>query len=214
MKRHNLKSNLYEQTIALGALFQCCQQVHFLATQGNASSGAIETAINSLVELDPASFNDVYRGTSHLTIGLKSLRNVMQGKQNTIQKEMIRYAMGVLHLEKKLSNNPDMLAIIRSRLNQAKDQIKHFDNTSHASVIGNIAQLYQDTVSTHQFKIQVTGDKQFLTQSDVAEKIRVLLFGAIRAAFLWRQYGGRKYHLVTRKKSMATLIEKIIYETT
>jgi high frequency lysogenization protein len=53
-----------------------------------------------------------------------------------------------------------------------------------------------------QQRIQVKGNAIYLQQPNVAERIRCLLFSAIRSAVLWRQLGGRKYHLLFYRKAL------------
>jgi len=51
-------------------------------------------------------------------------------------------------------------------------------------------------LSTLQRRIQVKGNAIYLQQPGVAERIRCLLFAAVRSAYLWRQLGGKRYHLL------------------
>ena len=42
----------------------------------------------------------------------------------------------------------------------------------------------------------------FLQQEATAAKVRALLFAGIRSARLWRQLGGRRWHLLTKRGAM------------
>ena len=55
--------------------------------------------------------------------------------------------------------------------------------------------LYQDTVSTLPFRIQVQGKVEHLQDERIANRIRALLLAGIRFAVLWHQIGGRPWHL-------------------
>ncbi|MFC6673156.1 DUF489 family protein [Marinobacterium aestuariivivens] len=61
---------------------------------------------------------------------------------------------------------------------------------THSSIVANIASLYQETISTFSFRINVGGDPRHLQNAENAAKIRALLLAGIRAAMLWRQVGG------------------------
>ena len=72
----------------------------------------------------------------------------------------------------------------------------------HDNVLANIASLYQQTLSTLRQRIQVKGNAMYLQQPGVAERIRCMLFAAVRSAHLWRQLGGKRYHLVLYRKAL------------
>ena len=58
-----------------------------------------------------------------------------------------------------------------------------------------LATLYQDTISTLPFRIQVQGKVEHLQDERIANRIRALLLAGIRFAVLWHQIGGRPWHL-------------------
>jgi high frequency lysogenization protein len=78
-------------------------------------------------------------------------------------------------------------------------QADHF-HTTHESVIGNLADTYKQTLSTLSFRIKVAGNPQILQNNYNANKVRALLLAGIRAAILWRQVGGRRWHLLFNRK--------------
>ena len=80
----------------------------------------------------------------------------------------------------------------------------------HPTVIAAVAQLYQDTVSTFSFRIQVTGEPRHLQNSDNANKVRALLLAGIRAAILWRQVGGKRWQLLLFRSRVGKSARKIL----
>jgi high frequency lysogenization protein len=78
-------------------------------------------------------------------------------------------------------------------------QADHFHIT-HESVIGSLADTYKQTLSTLSFRIKVAGNPQILQNSHNANKVRALLLAGIRGAILWRQVGGRRWHLLFNRK--------------
>jgi high frequency lysogenization protein len=133
--------------------------------------------------------------------------------------------MSLLHLESRLNKTPKMLATIGQRLEQVGEQALFFQSQqaagsepqtelephyAHPSVIGNLANLYQETLSTFSFRIQVTGEPRNLKNSDNADKIRALLLAGIRAAILWRQVGGRRWHLLFFRSRVGKSASRIL----
>ena len=94
-----------------------------------------------------------------------------------------------------------MLETIATGIDNANRQAQHF-STVHDNVFANLASLYQQTISKLRPRIQVQGNAIYLQQSRVAERIRCLLFSAVRSAVLWRQLGGKRYHLVVYRKAL------------
>jgi high frequency lysogenization protein len=50
------------------------------------------------------------------------------------------------------------------------------------------------------FRIKVNGSAQHLENPQNADVIRAALMAGIRAGFLWRQLGGRRWKLVVQRK--------------
>ena len=116
--------------------------------------------------------------------------------------DLLRYMLSVMHLQKRLARRDDVLSVISQRLNQVETQVAHF-GTTHENVVSNIADIYTDTISKFQYRIQVTGEYHYLQQARVAGQIRVLLLAAIRAITLWRQIGGSRWHLLFYRNRVA-----------
>lgn len=104
-----------------------------------------------------------------------------------------------------------MLDEIGERLEKARHQLDHF-GPSHDNLIANLADIYTQTISTFQFRIQVLGEYQYLQQNRVANQVRVLLFAAIRSATLWRQLGGSRWQLLLQRKHIVEHNQKLLDE--
>ena len=104
-----------------------------------------------------------------------------------------------------------MLNIIGERLDKSLTQLEMFGPT-HENTLANLAEIYTDTISTFRFRIQVTGEHQHLQQPRVANQVRVLLLCAIRAAILWHQVGGRRWHLLIYRKNISAALSQLIKE--
>ena len=71
------------------------------------------------------------------------------------------------------------------------------------------AAAYQASISTLGKRIQVTGNPALLQQDETANNIRALLLGGIRFAWLWQQLGGRRWHLVLKRKQLLRAMEAL-----
>ena len=194
-----------EQAVALSGVFQACYLVQELAQKGSVTSEAMETCIKALLNQDPESVYQLYGSPDSLHAGTTALRQILEKERSPELQQILHYVLAILHLEQRLEKTPNMLEQIASGIEKANRQAEHFSPT-HENVYSNLAGLYQETLSTFSFRIQVQGNPDFLRQQSVADKIRCLLFSAVRSAFLWRQLGGKRHHLVLFNRRLASLL--------
>ncbi len=203
-----MSKNLRETTLALAGVVQAALLVEQVAKTGYVQTDAYKCSIDSLLDLNPSSTLAVYGGdVQNLRSGLEGLRDMLAGQHK--HQEALRYALGALHLQKKLAGRKDMLNVVASRINQANNQAEHFSST-HENVIANLANLYSETISTFRFRIQVMGDYNYLQQTRIANQIRALLLAAIRSAMLWRQLGGSRLQLLLKRKAILHCVEELL----
>ncbi len=214
-----------EQALGLAGLFQAAALVEQIATRGMVAQNSLETSVYSIMQLNPESSEDIFGGKEelgyNLHLGLQNLRDLVEKPRAEHNKDVIRYALSMMHLERKVSAEPEMIKTVGQRLSQVSEQARYFnpedqeatDNPSafcHPNVIANIASLYQDTISSFSFRIQVTGDPRHLQNSENAAKIRALLLAGIRSAMLWRQKGGKRWHLLFFKSRLRPSLKKLL----
>ncbi|OMH32832.1 lysogenization protein HflD [Motiliproteus sp. MSK22-1] len=236
-REHSRKTD--QQAIALAGVFQAAALVDQIAKRGLIPQNSFETSINSIFMTSPAVTEDVYGGVEEipfgLSMGLKSLLDLAE-KTKQQNKDITRYALSMLHLENRLRKHPTMLSDISDGLDKIRNQSRYFEETSnrgtshtevalesqtdnsqldqpqfcHPTVVAAVAQLYQDTLSTFSFRIQVTGEPRHLQNSDNANKVRALLLAGIRAAILWRQVGGKRWQLLLFRSRVGKSARRIL----
>lgn len=196
------------QNIALAAIAQCAALVHKLATFGEASQSELIASINPLLIVNPDSIDDIYPNFSDLNLGLRTLQEMFSSDRSRENGEIVRYTLGMILLRNKLTNNPAMQSTVRQRLSRI-DRLElvaaELPEDSTSALLQNqtfeqLARLYQDTISTLPYRIQVQGKIENLKNENIANRIRALLLGGIRSAVLWYQLGGRRWRLVFYRK--------------
>ncbi len=203
-----MSKNLQDITLALAGVIQATLLVEQVAKTGYVQQDAYKCNIESLFDLNPKDTLAVYGGNAqNLRLGLEALRDMLAGKHK--HQDAMRYALGALHLQKKLAGRKDMLNTIANRIEQAANQAEHFSST-HENVVGNLGQIYSETISTFRFRIQVMGDHTYLQQARIASQIRALLLSAIRSAMLWRQVGGNRWQLLLQRKALAEQVDNLL----
>ena len=201
-----------ERAIALAGITQAVDIMDKLAKTGYLNSKDFETSARSLFEQNPATTEAVYGDATQLRRGYEVLLDLLRRNKGADQTALIGYCLGVLHLQKRLAKNRSMLNQVGERLNKSQHQVQHF-GVAHENVVANVASIYMDTISTFPFRIQVVGEYQYLQQSRVANQVRVLLLSGIRAATLWRQLGGTRWHFLLQRKTLIAASEALLEQS-
>lgn len=194
-----MSRSLHDQTLALAGVFQAATLVQQMAHQGQCAESSLETSVRSLFATEPDSTLAVYGDLKDLREGLAALVSVLSEQSRREDVDILRYGLNLIQLEARLNSQPDMLDVISSRIEQARHTARHFGYT-HGNLIKNLASIYTDTISTFKLRIQVSGDPKKLQVEDNAARVRALLLAGIRSAVLWRQTGGRRWHLIFFRK--------------
>lgn len=206
-----MSSREKEQTIALSAVFQAAELVSILARTGQVDNASLQPMLDSILMLNAASTEDIYGGQwdypSHLALGRKITRQALGKDRSSVNPETLRYTLSIIHLEGKLAKAPDMLSVIGQKIVQIEQKKAHYDSVLHENMLASISGMYQDTLSKLPFRIQVQGDSRYLQQPQVANQVRAILMSGIRAAMLWRQLGGKRWHLIFKRKALLNALE-------
>ena len=187
-----------DRTIALAGVFQAAKLVKQIANTGMANNAIIESSIESLFRFDTHTVEDVFGGLAGIGSGIRTLRKQFHSNKDR-DLEVTRYVISLLVLEKKFSSDKTAADTVHSKLEGIHDSLEYF-SLMHDNIFSKLGDLYKSTISPLGPKIVITSDKPFLTNQQTAEKVRALLLAGIRAAVLWRQCGGSRWHLLFSKK--------------
>ena len=201
-------NDVREQAIALAGVAQAARVVDQLSKTGSYPLEFLESSVHSLFVFDLAHAEDIYGGLPGVRLGLQNLCALLANQREAEQRESIRYFFGILHLERRFAADAPMRDVVRSRLEHASFRAEHF--ASHVGdVCHSISGIYQDTFSRLPQRIKVTGSAQHLENEQNADVVRSLLLAGIRAAYLWRQLGGRRWKLALQRKAMLQNAQKL-----
>ncbi len=190
-----IKSEYQFRILALAGVFQAAALIKQLAKTNRLDEASFLASIQSIFKINADDPSEIYESPQNLTLGLNELIQLFTNNKAPKDPEIARYVFSLLHLERKLKENPKMLDIIRTGIERASKQALHFSPT-HENVMANLASIYTDTLSTFSFRVHVTGEPIYLTQTPILNKVRALLLAGIRSAVLWRQMGGRRWQLL------------------
>ena len=202
-------TNFNNQIISLSGVLKSALLVNEVAFKGKVELADLKCLMDSLLITNPKTPLDVYSGNvKNIIDGLNILELFLNKQSKNISPNILRYTFSLITLEKQLKKRKDLLNIIGDRLVNIQRQSNHFEIT-HPTIVSAYASIYEDTLSTFRYRIQVRGNPSFLKIKTNAECIRALLLSGIRSANLWRQLGGRKWQLLFQQKKIKESIHNI-----
>ena len=194
------------QALALSAVFQASILADQVASSGRCDQRALRVLLDSVLNLEPEHWKDVYADHAALADGRELLRNALSGNQTRESVRPVGYALGLMHLAGRLRKDQSLMSVLRNRLEALQAQRPHFDDAAGPEFCNRLAGIYLDTLGSLRFRIKVQGEPEHLRNEDNAARIRAIFLAGVRAAFLWHQAGGRRWHLLlTRRRLLAAL---------
>ncbi len=206
-----MKTNSRDLAIALAGIFQAVKLVQQIANGEQRDSRAFNACLAGIFNIDPESADTVFGSLAGIRQGLEIARDQVAGPNERRDMELTRYAVTVMHLERKLNRNRAMLDSLSAGIEKANEQARFFDVT-HSGVIASLADCYKQTISTLRPRILVNGNQAILGNPENQNLIRALLLAAVRAAVLWRQCGGGRLTLILQRKALLNATESLLRE--
>lgn len=202
-----------EQVMAFGGVWQAVKLVQQVAREGHVDTEPFEASLNTLFVTDPETTEEVYGSVGNIVIGLETILDQFGSATNHRDMELTKYAISLMHLERKLTNEPEVMEKLGSGIELAKSQVHHFGSVSHETVIASLAETYANTISTLAPKIIVQGEQGHLSNPNNAAKVRALLLAGIRSTVLWYQCGGRRVGLLFSRSKLLNQTKELLNET-
>ena len=207
--QNNEKKNV-ERSLALAGVFQSAALVRDLARTGKTEKLAFETSIQSIYTLDVSTVEQVYGGTiSGLRLGLQELVNLLAYTKIKQDRELTRYLIGLMHLERKLIRSPETKQNLSRRIKHAISQANYFASSPQL-IINSLADIYVTTLGTLPFRLHVVGKGKYLAHAETVSKIRAALLAGVRSAVLWRQLGGSRWQLFLMRHTLIGVGKKLL----
>lgn len=194
-----MKHSLKDQCIALAGIYQAVRLVQLTAQGERRDVDATQASLQSIFNTDPESVIAVYGDPRALVVGLQTLVSQLANEDKQRDMVLTGYVVTLMHLERKLSGQPDLLARLAEAIEKIKGEINSSDEVS-PEISNALANVYTDTISTLQPRIMVKGEESVLRNVDSQNMIRALLLAGMRATVLWKQCGGSRTRLIFQRR--------------
>ncbi len=196
-----------KRAMALAGIIQAVHLVASIARTGMVSQDSLESSLKSIFVTNPDSISEVYAGTDGIRLGLKLLGDLLGNFDMEQHRDLVRYCLGVMKLERALSARPDQLRDLGARI--ARVDHKGLMDVS-AETIRALALVYEDTLSLIEPRIIISGQQRYLQGGQNIERIRALLLAAVRSAVLWHQVGGRRWQLLLARGKLQESLKYLL----
>jgi len=217
-------SQWQQQTHALAGIMQAVCQIEDIANRGETDPVATAASIASVLQQSPDRLSDAIGSLGSLRYGLQRMQEMLQGKQNYLP--ALQYAMAVMQMEKNLRRS--------SNVQQAVARELQLINLSHGGgragvpdaqqseadtapggepaqeLITQLADVWTSQVRRLEPQVVVHGKPVYLQNECNIKLIRALLLAALRCAWLWQQLGGRRWHLLLRRKRLLQQVGELL----
>ena len=196
------------QCIAMAAIIQAAHIADEIAVTGKYSEKHLKASANSVFSVDTSNLAEIYPDLSELKLGLQNLISIFSDGKTYTKSRVVRYTFAIIQLQLILEKDPNMLMQIHEKLRikneQATDTLESLFNHCFQA-----AEIYSTTLSKLRFKIYITGDRELISENNNEKIIRAMLLAGIRAAFLWHQFGGRRWKLFFQRRKMVEIARNL-----
>ncbi|HEX7036159.1 MAG TPA: DUF489 family protein [Pseudomonadales bacterium] len=177
--------------LSLAGAAQAAALVHATAHGRPVDREAEHALLISVPTHRAGSMAEVFPDPAAYAVGIRAAMEILSGKARS--PEVLRYTLQVIELARLLARVPQIV----EKLGGLLDHVDPADPDPES-----LSRIYQQTISTLGKRIQVTGEPKLLQQEAVADRIRALLLAGVRLGWLWQQLGGRRWHLILRRRPL------------
>ena len=202
-----------DKVLAFSAIAQTGKIVTQLAAEPKHKEIALRASARSLLEIKPKSIEQVFGGSRGVKLGLETVGSIFQGRGTPPlnAKELIRYMMSMDQLADRLAQSSTTRFVIEKGVSELaisfvtllEADIEQAEQSEYDDLYARIGTLYQKSLSQLTPKIIVRGAEGHLQDERSVARVRTALFAGVRAAYLWHQQGGRRWHLLFARKAYA-----------
>jgi high frequency lysogenization protein len=186
------------QARAFAAVVQAAVLVNRIAHNREPDPASISTQIDANLATKLEHPQRLFADLAPWTIGLESGLALL-GRPGPDLADAAKHAVTVIQVALDLRRHRELSSRLRTELETLG---RARDSMTMDAVITELGAIYQRTLSTLPRRVHVTGDPAVLQRPAVAARIRALLLGGVRAAWLWHSLGGRRWHLLLKRSTM------------
>ena len=227
-----------QQVQALAGVMQAVCQIEDIANRGETDAAATRTSLASTLQQSADDLDQAVGSVANLRYGLQRMQGMLQGEQKYLP--ALQYAMAVMQMAKNMRRSDSVqqavareLELISMSINQdsadkqnaaAADHLSSAeaadgdtgddtgDDYAHPApeLVAQLADVWTSEVRKLEPQVVVHGKPVYLQNDNNIQLIRALLLAGLRCSWLWQQLGGRRWHLLLRRKRLLFNIRELL----
>ena len=203
-------AQLRDRTLALAGVIQAAELVRQVSHSGHCSQQAAQASLGSVFHTAPVDTESVFGGLSGLRLGLSLLTETLGRRAHSSEIQTLHHALALLKLGGRVMRQPKRQAALGEAIGLVQTAWANSEEALDPSVTSQLADAYENHISTLSFRIRIQGSPTILKNDDKVALIRALLLAGIRSVFLWRQLGGNQCRLLAVRKAIGNVAERLI----
>ncbi len=199
-----------DRVIALSGIVQAAELTLQVAQSGQCSQHAAKASIDSIFDTEPNTSESIFGGLVGLRLGLTTVVDVLGHRSGENELRILQLTLSLLKLGHRLIRDSKRQDGLAKAIECVRPAWMADQDDLEPSVISQLADAYEQHISTHRLRIKVVGNPKILSQAENVQLVRSLLLAGLRAVFLWRQLGGNQWRLVVQRKQLVAAAERLI----
>ncbi len=191
--------------ISLCVILQCSYLIDKFSISNFETISDIEMLVKSVFITESMNTKKIYYDQTKLIDGLTVLKEILNGKNDMSLINIQKYTLSSIILQKKINKMNNLKNNIRKKIDNYHNNSIMSKNLSYQ--IEYSGQIYKEYVSPIKPRIIISGSREYLNKNSTL--IRALLLCSIRAAFLWNELGGSKWHLMFKRNEILNKCERL-----
>ena len=185
------------RSLSLVGVVQSAELVDARAHGKDLPAGAAAAVKNAVLTHQAQSLGEVFPDPTALREGVASALSAFENA--AANPRVLGYTLQLIELAAKLKKDRAVLDRLTTGLERLSAQPGDAE----------LAEVYQNSISLLGQRIHVKGEPAILQQDSAAAEIRALLLAGVRFAWLWLQLGGRRWHLLLRRRSLLESLQEL-----
>ena len=202
----------YNLVLALAGTLQSSMLVYQLAHSNRYDVDALHDSAYSLLRLDATTTEEVFGSLRGINLGLRTTIRLFANKPDHMARDLFRYALEMHQLSIKLAHSRDVNEQVKTDLVEIRtSSLKHYgDQDEDDTLYEKLGLLYTNSISHLTPRIMVRGNQEKLQDFQTVNRVRTALFAGIRSAFLWHQFGGRRWQFLLHRKGYRVIASQLL----
>lgn len=207
---------IQQQTLALAGMLQACCQVNDIANRGLTRQESTIASLCSILTVNADDLSVAIGTPTKIRYGLQAMIDLFDGDRDYM--DALQYAIAVSQLQQSFAKNSSIQQAVASDLQLIERSLPDDENgitgqraVLNDDIVSQLASTWTEHIRELEPQIVVQGKPLYLQNDNNVKLIRALLLAALRCSWLWRQVGGRRWHLIVKRGALKQSAQQLLH---